>query len=93
MKIGLEAASDSVPALAPAGTRTVTAWVWSTGYAGARVEQVGVALAVDFEEALVVAGGADRFAVGEFDRGQRSGLARVLDADAPGFRPPCCRAP
>jgi hypothetical protein len=51
--------------------------------AGARVEQVGIALAVDFEEALVVAGGADRLAVGESDRRQRSGLARVLDADAP----------
>src|SRR5574343_421743 len=51
----------------------------------ARVEQVGVALAVEFEVALVVAGGTDRFAVGQRHRGHRPRLARVLDADAPWF--------
>ena len=50
---------------------------------GARVEQVGIAPTIDFEEALVVAGGADRFAVVERDGGQGPGLARMLDADPP----------
>ena len=58
----------------------VVSWI-----AGARVEQVGIAFAVDFEKTLIVAWRADRFAVVQGDGGHRAGLARVLDADTPFF--------
>ncbi len=51
--------------------------------AGARVEQVRVAPAIDFEETLVVARGTDRFTVLQHDRGEGAGLAWMLDADPP----------
>ena len=46
---------------------------------------MAVALAVEFEEALVVAGGADGFAVAQGQGGQRARFPRVLDADPPGL--------
>ena len=53
------------------------------GSGAARVEQVRIALTVELEIALVIAGGADRLAIGQLDGCQRPGLAGVLDADAP----------
>ena len=53
------------------------------GTGAARVEQMRKALSVELEIALVIAGGADRLAIGQLDGCQRPGLAGVLDADAP----------
>ena len=91
MKSGLLAHVDQHAGLdrGRGGISTVTACVPSAGSAAARIEQVAVAPAVQFEIALVVARGADGLAVAQFQRGQRraADCARMLDADAPGLPP------
>src|SRR5439155_25807254 len=53
------------------------------GHAGARIDYMRVALAIDYKVALIVAGSADRFTIAQFERGDGTRGARMLYAHAP----------
>ena len=71
MKMGLDSASERMPAPGPRRDQHRDRLRVLRRVAGARIEQMTVASAVHFEVALVIARGADRLAVAQFERGQR----------------------